>query len=153
MEVAAVAGSNLARGMDVCLLCLYVMLSCVGRGLCNWLITRPEESYRVYVCVWSRNTVKGPYVPSWKRKGNEWMNEWSSCNHPSPGLIQSHHPQTAAPINENWVANGTEVWGPQIVNVFAMLQHMTPTSLKPILGLTVHVWRLIVMQHDHTISQ
>jgi hypothetical protein len=34
-----------ARGMDVCLLCLYVVLSCVG------LITHPEESYRVSVCV------------------------------------------------------------------------------------------------------
>jgi hypothetical protein len=33
--------------MDVCLLCLYVVLSCIGRGLCDGLITRPEESYRV----------------------------------------------------------------------------------------------------------
>jgi hypothetical protein len=33
--------SNPARGMDVCLLCLYVVLSCVGRGLCDGLITRP----------------------------------------------------------------------------------------------------------------
>jgi hypothetical protein len=30
---------------------LYVMLSCVGRGLYDGLITRPEESYRVSVCV------------------------------------------------------------------------------------------------------
>jgi hypothetical protein len=37
--------------MDICLLCLYVVLSCVGRGLCDRLITRPEESYRVSVCV------------------------------------------------------------------------------------------------------
>jgi hypothetical protein len=49
--VAGVAGSNPARGMDVCLLCLYVVLSCVGRGLCDGLITRPEESYHVSVCV------------------------------------------------------------------------------------------------------
>jgi hypothetical protein len=32
-------------------LCLYVVLSCVGRGLCDGLITGPEESYRVSVCV------------------------------------------------------------------------------------------------------
>jgi hypothetical protein len=57
--VAGVAGSNPSRGMDVCVLCLYVVLSCVGRGLCDGLITRPEESYRVYVCVWSRNPEKG----------------------------------------------------------------------------------------------
>jgi hypothetical protein len=30
--------------MDVCHLCLCVMLSCLGRGLCDGLITRPEES-------------------------------------------------------------------------------------------------------------
>jgi len=37
--------------MDVCLLCFYVVSSCVGRGLCDGLITHPEESYRVSVCV------------------------------------------------------------------------------------------------------
>jgi hypothetical protein len=46
-SVAGIAGSNLAAGMDVCLLCLCVVLSCVGRGLCDGLITRPEESYCV----------------------------------------------------------------------------------------------------------
>jgi hypothetical protein len=39
--------------------CLYVVLSCVCRGLCDGLITRPEESYRVSVCVWS---IKCQYV-------------------------------------------------------------------------------------------
>jgi hypothetical protein len=33
-------------GMDVCF-CLYVVLSCVGRGLCDGLITRPKESHQV----------------------------------------------------------------------------------------------------------
>jgi hypothetical protein len=50
--VVGVAGSNPAKGMNVCLLCLYVVLSCVGIGLCDGLITRPEESYRVScICV------------------------------------------------------------------------------------------------------
>jgi hypothetical protein len=49
--VAGIAGSNPARGMDICLLRMYVVLSCVGRGLCDGLITGPEESYRVSVCV------------------------------------------------------------------------------------------------------
>jgi hypothetical protein len=31
--------------------CFYVVLSCAGRGLCDGLITRPEESYRVHNCV------------------------------------------------------------------------------------------------------
>jgi hypothetical protein len=45
-------------------LCLYVMLSCVGRGLCDGLITRPEESYRVskYMCD-HRNPERGPETP------------------------------------------------------------------------------------------
>jgi hypothetical protein len=50
-----VVDSNPARGMDVCLLCLYVVLSCVGRGLCDGLISSPEESYRVFSCVRLRN--------------------------------------------------------------------------------------------------
>jgi hypothetical protein len=41
--------------MHVSLLCLYVVLSCAGRGLCDGLITRPEESYRVSKCMWLRN--------------------------------------------------------------------------------------------------
>ena len=46
------AGSNPARCMDVCLLCCVLL----GRGLCDELITHPEESYRLWcVCVWSTN--------------------------------------------------------------------------------------------------
>jgi hypothetical protein len=49
-SAATCLGSVPAEGMDVCLLCLYVVLSCVGRGLCDGLITRPEKSYRVSNC-------------------------------------------------------------------------------------------------------
>jgi hypothetical protein len=45
--LAGIAGSNPAGGMDGCLLCLYAVLSCVGRGLCEKIIPRPKESYRV----------------------------------------------------------------------------------------------------------
>jgi hypothetical protein len=38
---------------------LYVVLSCVGTGLCDGLITRPEESYLLSVCVLSRNPETG----------------------------------------------------------------------------------------------
>jgi hypothetical protein len=63
-----------AQGMHICLLCLYVVLSCVSRDLSDGLITRPEESYRVSVCVWSRNPEKGGrrYVLDYKRL---WMND------------------------------------------------------------------------------
>jgi hypothetical protein len=52
-SLAAIAGSNRAGGMKVCLF-LYCPLS--GKGLCDGSITRPEESCRVWcVWVWSRN--------------------------------------------------------------------------------------------------
>jgi hypothetical protein len=41
---AEIVGSNSAGGMDV-VCCECCVLS--GRGLCDELITRPEESYRV----------------------------------------------------------------------------------------------------------
>jgi hypothetical protein len=52
--IAGIAGSNPAEGMDVLLL-LFVCF--VGNGLCDGLITRAEEAYRVCMsnCVWSRN--------------------------------------------------------------------------------------------------
>jgi hypothetical protein len=46
--VPRITGSNPAVGIDVCLLCLYAVLSCVRRGLCDGLISRSEESYRVF---------------------------------------------------------------------------------------------------------
>jgi hypothetical protein len=41
--------------MFVC--CVY-MLCCVGRGLCDGLIPRPEEAHRVSNCVQLRNLNK-----------------------------------------------------------------------------------------------
>jgi hypothetical protein len=73
--VAGIAGLNSARGMDVCLLCLYVVLSCVGRGLCDGLITRPEESYRVSNCVPLRNLKGGGQGPIWD-VAPQWMAGW-----------------------------------------------------------------------------
>jgi hypothetical protein len=51
--------------MFVC--CVYMLcLSCIGRGLCDGLITRPEESYRVSVCVYDQETPKKETRgPSW----------------------------------------------------------------------------------------
>ena len=42
-----IVGSNLTWGMDVC--CECCVLS--GRGFCDELITRPEESYRLWYVV------------------------------------------------------------------------------------------------------
>jgi hypothetical protein len=61
--------------MDVCLLSLYVALSCVGRGLCDGLITCPEESYRVSLCVWSRNPEREAKGPSLTISACEWISQ------------------------------------------------------------------------------
>jgi hypothetical protein len=49
--VVGIAGLNPAEGMDVCLLCLYVVLSGVGRGLYDGVVICPEEPYHVSNCV------------------------------------------------------------------------------------------------------
>jgi hypothetical protein len=50
---AAIVGSNPIGDMNVCLLCVLL-----GIGLCDGLITRPEESYRLLVrrCVCDHET-------------------------------------------------------------------------------------------------
>jgi hypothetical protein len=56
-----IMGSNPTVGMDVC--CEYCVLS--GRDLCNELITRPEESYRLWcvvVCCLETSCVRIPLV-------------------------------------------------------------------------------------------
>ena len=48
--------------------CLSVVECCVssGRGLCDQLIARPEESYRLWCChVWSRNPVNEEALDQW----------------------------------------------------------------------------------------
>ena len=47
--IAVIAGSNPAGGMDVFFLILVVC--CVGSGLCDDLIIRPDESYSLCECV------------------------------------------------------------------------------------------------------
>ena len=60
-------GSNPTGGMDVCRW-VCVMSS---RGLCDELITRPEESYRlVRRCVWFRNLVNEEALAHWGGGGS-----------------------------------------------------------------------------------
>ena len=47
-STAGIAGSKPAEGMDGRPFC---MLCCVRNGLCDEILTRSEESYRVSVCV------------------------------------------------------------------------------------------------------
>jgi hypothetical protein len=63
--------------MDICLLCLYVVLSCVNTGLCDGLITRPEESYRGSNCMCDHRNPERVLCSSWEPKG-KLMNEVDS---------------------------------------------------------------------------
>jgi len=46
-SLAVITSSNSVEGTDACHLCCVLS----GIGLCEWPIPRPEESYRVCVCV------------------------------------------------------------------------------------------------------
>ena len=56
--LAGINGSNPYGGMDVCRECCVLS----GRGLCDGLITRPEESYRLWrvVCDLGTWSLRGP---------------------------------------------------------------------------------------------
>ena len=75
-SLTGIAGSNPAEGTDVCLLC------CVLSGRCLWdgLITRPEESYRVW-CVW---------VWSWSLDNEEALTHWGLLRHRKKYQILSY---------------------------------------------------------------
>jgi len=56
-------GSNPTGGMEICLFCVCRELS--GRGLCDELITRLEESYRLWcvvVCDLETSRIGAPYI-------------------------------------------------------------------------------------------
>jgi hypothetical protein len=61
-RLVAIVCSNPTGSMDVCLFCVCCVLS--GRGPCDELITRPEESYRqwrVVVCYQETSWTRRPY--------------------------------------------------------------------------------------------
>jgi len=62
--VVGVAGTNPAGGLDVCP--LHVVLSCVGRGLCDALIPRPKDLYHVSKTRETLNKERRPWLdPGW----------------------------------------------------------------------------------------
>jgi hypothetical protein len=65
--VARLLGSQvrIPLGAWMSVSCVYMLCCPVCRGLCDGLITRPEESYRVSNCVWLRNLKGGGQGPIW----------------------------------------------------------------------------------------
>jgi len=78
---AETVGSNPTGGMNVCREC-YVLS---GRGLCNELITRPEESYRLWcvvVCDLETSWMRRPWPTGGccaKNKQNKQTNYYYYC--------------------------------------------------------------------------
>ena len=73
---AEIVGSNPAGGMDVCSVC-YVLS---GRGLCDELITRPEESYRqwcVAVCDLETSRRRRPWT-ALGRRATRGKRKWAA---------------------------------------------------------------------------
>jgi hypothetical protein len=60
--------------MDVCLSCLYVVLSCVGASATGWSLVQRSPTVYLYVCDQEtpKREAKGP---SWTISACEWMNE------------------------------------------------------------------------------
>jgi hypothetical protein len=84
--------------MSLVFICL---LSCVGRGLCDGLITRPEESYRVSNCVSLINlkggggqgpiSAVGPLVEWIGGWVGGWMDGWMDGWIIIPGHLRPHN--------------------------------------------------------------
>ena len=78
---AEIVGSNPAGGMDVCLLWLLCVVR--YRSLCDGLITRPEESYRLWcivVCEVETSWIRWPWPTSeggcCAKNRNKTLNTW-----------------------------------------------------------------------------
>jgi hypothetical protein len=85
--VAGIAGSNLTRGMDVCLLCLYAVLSCDG------LITRPQESYRMSNCMCDhRNLERGPMfqLGAYRKMNDSVIRSFREAIHAPVGKVKKN---------------------------------------------------------------
>ena len=80
---AETVGSNPTGGMDVCCFVLS------GRGLCDELITRPEESYRLWcvVCDLETSRMRRPWPTGGCRAKNKQTNKklCSDCILSLPG--------------------------------------------------------------------
>jgi hypothetical protein len=73
-SLAGIAGSNPVERIVVCSDCCVLS----GRGLCDGLITRPEESYRLWcvvVCDLETSSMGRPW-PAWERSAKRGVGGW-----------------------------------------------------------------------------
>jgi hypothetical protein len=101
--------------MDVCRECCVL----IGRGLCDKLITRPEESYRlVRRCVWSRKPREwGGHDPRWvaaPHKNSSYLYREMILNvlPSSPSLFPCMGRRSSVCIATGYVLHGSWIWVP-----------------------------------------
>ena len=68
--VAGVAGSNPARGMDICLLCVFLCCQVDVSALVLSLVQRSPTECGVSGCDLDSSTLRWPCLSSWT---NEWL--------------------------------------------------------------------------------
>jgi len=86
--------------------CLSVCCECCvlsGRGLCDWLITRPEESYRLYcvvVCDLEISWMRRPW-PNWglSRQKQTYIPNWFLANRTNRSIV---HTECSCSENTCW---------------------------------------------------
>jgi hypothetical protein len=129
--------------MDVCLLCLYVVLSCVGRGVCDGLITRPEESYRVSVCVWSRNpeNLGQRSILDYKLL---WMNERILSQ--SPYYLVRFHVLAAS------IMKMTVFWDAAPCSLIEIYRRFRGVTHRPDDGSSKHLWNISQILWHYTVK-
>jgi hypothetical protein len=95
---------------------------CRQRGLCDGLITRPEESYRVSMCVCViKKPRKGrPKGPSWTLRACEWMNEQIPLGY-SAGQTSRHMTRQWQNWRVNKVLTTSGVLAPSVCDVESAL--------------------------------
>jgi len=75
-----------------------------GRGLCDELITRPEESYRlccVVVCDLETSRMGAPYIYDINRLRVKHRNESQFFGHPACSLVTGHYAISASTQKES----------------------------------------------------
>ena len=90
-------GLNPTGGGGYVCLSVVSVVCCAGRGLCDGLITRTEESYWLWwVCVWSRNLKKEEALAHWG--GGLLRQKTNKC------LIVVRWAETCSTVCKHWSA-------------------------------------------------
>jgi hypothetical protein len=118
---------------------LHFVLSCIGRGLCNGLITCPEESHHASNCVWLRNLIQ--------RRTR--LKCGLQCNRKKDNGILWYWPEHLCPALKHWLLLSTKSYKLSFTKnktdlVYACCRtHVHRSAAKPHVKSLLHCWSLI----------